>query len=114
MTPVPRPRAPRLISPAKAAATVVPPLTGAWAPDDTSLDQVEFFPLPTGRGPEDVCVDLAGRLIAGGEDGNLWRWEEGAQPQDAPQLLANTGGRPLGIEVDPRDGTLIVCDAYRG
>ncbi len=93
---------------------MVPPLTGTWAPADTSLDRVELFPLPTGRGPEDVCVDLEGRLVAGGEDGNLWRWKQGAQPQDPPELLANTGGRPLGIEVDPRDGTLIVCDAYRG
>jgi sugar lactone lactonase YvrE len=29
-------------------------------------------------------------------------------------LIADTGGRPLGIEVDPRDGSLVVCDAYRG
>jgi sugar lactone lactonase YvrE len=29
-------------------------------------------------------------------------------------LFADTHGRPLGLEVDPRDGTLIVCDAYRG
>ena len=31
-----------------------------------------------------------------------------------PELLADTGGRPLGIELDPRDGSLVVCDAYRG
>jgi sugar lactone lactonase YvrE len=103
-----------MISPAKAAATVIPPFTGAWEPADTGIDRVELFPLPSGRGPEDVCVDLQGRLIAGGEDGSLWRWKEGARPEDKPELLANTGGRPLGIEVDPRDGTLIVCDAYRG
>ncbi|GIH07632.1 hypothetical protein Rhe02_56990 [Rhizocola hellebori] len=114
MTPVRRPRVPRLISPVKAAATVVPPFTGPWSPTDTGIDRVELFPLPSGRGPEDVCVDLQGRLIAGGEDGNLWRWKQGAQPQDSPELLANTGGRPLGIEVDARDGTLIVCDAHRG
>jgi sugar lactone lactonase YvrE len=29
-------------------------------------------------------------------------------------VVAETGGRPLGIEVDGRDGSLIVCDAYRG
>ena len=28
--------------------------------------------------------------------------------------FAHTGGRPLGIEIDPRDGSLVVCDAYRG
>ncbi len=103
-----------MISPVKTAATAVPPFTGVWAPADTSLDRVELFGLPTGHGPEDVCVDLQGRLVTGGEDGNLWRWAQGAQPHDRPELLANTGGRPLGIEVDPRDGSLIVCDAYRG
>lgn len=105
---------PRWISPAKAPATVPPPLDGVWSATDTRLDQVELFPLPTGTAPEDVCVDLAGRLIAGGADGSLWRWPAGASPGDPPELLARTGGRPLGIEVDPRDGTLIVCDAYLG
>jgi sugar lactone lactonase YvrE len=114
MTPVPRPRAPRLISPAKAPATTVPAFTGPWSPTDTGLDRPELFPLPGGHGPEDVCVDLAGRLIAGGDDGKIWRWGAGARPGDAPELLADTGGRPLGIEVDPRDGSLIICDAYRG
>jgi sugar lactone lactonase YvrE len=28
--------------------------------------------------------------------------------------LAQTGGRPLGIELDPTDGSLVICDAYRG
>lgn len=100
-----------------------PPLDGAWAPTDTSLDHVELFELPSGKGPEDVCVDLEGRLIAGGDDGRVWRWteaQEGTSRDSAsrgmgePELIAETGGRPLGIEVDPRDGTLIVCDAYRG
>lgn len=85
--------------------------TGAWLPDDTRLDQVELLPLPTGTAPEDVAVDLQGRLVAGGQDGRIWRWPAGAT---SPDLLAQTGGRPLGIEVDPRDGSLIVCDAYRG
>lgn len=92
-------------------ATVPPPFEGPWAAIDLTLDTVELFALPTGAGPEDVCVDLEGRLIAGGDDGALWRWAEGEQ---TPQLLARTGGRPLGIEVDPCDGSLIVCDAHRG
>ncbi|HCT80577.1 MAG TPA: strictosidine synthase [Micromonosporaceae bacterium] len=114
MTAIPRPRAPRFIDPAKAPRTVPPPFTGPWAATDRGLDSVDLFPLPSGHGPEDVCVDLAGRVVAGGEDGNIWRWMADAAPGDPPQLLANTGGRPLGIEVDKRDGSLIVCDAYRG
>jgi len=34
-------------------------------------------------------------------------------PENLKVLIAGTGGRPLGIEVD-RDGTLVVCDAERG
>jgi sugar lactone lactonase YvrE len=90
---------------------VPPPLDGPWAPTDLSLDEVELFTLPSGEGPEDVCVDLEGRVVAGGNDGAIWRWAGDFQ---TPELVANTGGRPLGIEVDPRDGTLIVCDAHRG
>src|SRR6185369_7394780 len=72
------------------------------------------FPLPSGHGPEDVCVDADGGLLAGGDDGKIWRWAAGARPGDAPSVVVDTGGRPLGIEVDPRDGSLIVCDAYKG
>lgn len=105
---------PRLLSPTREPATKPPGLTGAWAPGDNRLDAVERFPLPSGRGPEDVCVDLDGGLLAGGDDGTIWRWPASAQPGDVPVAVVNTGGRPLGIEVDPRDGSLIVCDAYKG
>jgi sugar lactone lactonase YvrE len=127
-----RPRAPRLIHPAKAAATTPPPLTGEWAPNDTRLDGVALLTLPSGIGPEDVLVDGAGRLLAGGADGHIWCWDAAhatravhtahADPAGAadagrpprPRVFADTGGRPLGLEFDPRDGSLIVCDAWRG
>jgi streptogramin lyase len=105
---------PRLLAPVREPATKPPGLTGDWAAGDNRLDGVERFPLPTGHAPEDVCVDLDGSLLAGGDDGMIWRWPAGATPADRPTAVVNTGGRPLGIEVDPRDGTLIVCDAYRG
>lgn len=105
---------PRLIAPTRDPATKPPGLTGAWAPGDNRLDTVDRFPLPSGHGPEDVCVDLDGNVLAGGDDGNIWRWRTGAAPGDAPERVVNTGGRPLGIEIDPRDGSLVVCDAYKG
>ncbi|MFI5490187.1 SMP-30/gluconolactonase/LRE family protein [Micromonospora echinaurantiaca] len=112
---VPRPRAPWLIRPVREPATVPPPLDGPWAPTDTRLDAAELLPLPAGAtGPEDVLVDPAGRLVSGAEDGRLWWWPVDAPPGTGPRLLAETGGRPLGIELDPRDGSLVVCDAYRG
>jgi sugar lactone lactonase YvrE len=112
---VPRPPAPWLIRAVKLPATTPPPLVGPWAPADTRLDQVEILPVPAGsRGPEDVAVGPHGHVYSGTEDGRIWRWPPDAHAGTAPDLLAETGGRPLGIEVDPRDGSLIVCDAYRG
>lgn len=114
MPPVPRPRAPFLIRPVKLPATTPPELTGDWAPTDAGIDGVEVLPLPDGAAPEDVVVDPAGRIVAGDGSGRIWRWAPDAHADAVPELLADTGGRPLGIEVDPRDGSLIVCDAYRG
>jgi sugar lactone lactonase YvrE len=114
MTAVPRPPAPWLIRPVKLAATVPPPLEQRWEPVDTGIDEVELLPVPTGHAPEDVVVDALGRIVSGTEDGTLWSWPPDARRGTTPEPLANTGGRPLGIEVDPRDGSLIVCDAYRG
>jgi sugar lactone lactonase YvrE len=62
-----------------------------------------------GAGPEDVAVHPDGTLYTGLEDGRIL-----ALPSSGPpQVVAETGGRPLGIEI-ATDGTLLVCDAYRG
>lgn len=114
MTAVPRPPAPWLIRPTKLPATTPPPLTGPWAPTDTGLDRVDVLAVPGGLGPEDVVVDAEGRIVTGTEDGWIWRFPADARAGAAPERLTNTGGRPLGIEIDPRDGSLVVCDAYRG
>ena len=58
--------------------------------------------------------DAAGRLYAGVEDGRIWRWPATYPDSGQAELFADTHGRPLGLEVDPRDGALIICDAYRG
>jgi len=64
----------------------------------------------SGRGAEDVVLDGDGRLVTGVEDGRILRISnEGRQIE----LVADTGGRPLGIELLP-DGALLVCDARRG
>jgi sugar lactone lactonase YvrE len=73
------------------------------------------MPRPTlhslpGHGPEDVAVDREGRVLSGLDDGRIIRMS----PTDGSiETLADTGGRPLGVEVDA-DGSLVVCDAYRG
>jgi sugar lactone lactonase YvrE len=72
------------------------------------------MPVPTftpigGTGPEDVAVDGDGNVYTGVADGRILR----LGPDGAARLVADTGGRPLGVEVGP-DGDLVVCDAYRG
>jgi sugar lactone lactonase YvrE len=63
-----------------------------------------------GRGPEDVLVDESGRVLTGVADGRLLRLApDGRQVE----VLADTGGRPLGLEWLP-DGGVLVCDARRG
>jgi 2-keto-4-pentenoate hydratase/2-oxohepta-3-ene-1,7-dioic acid hydratase in catechol pathway/sugar lactone lactonase YvrE len=99
--------------PARWTPPRAPVLAGALA-RNRLLDQVERWEVPGGAKPEDVVFDAAGRLYAGVEDGRIWRWPAGFPDSGAAELFADTHGRPLGLEVDPRDGTLIVCDAYRG
>lgn len=63
-----------------------------------------------GRYPEDVLLDAEGRLLCGLEGGAIARVH--ADGSD-PQVVANTGGRPLGLDWMP-DGRLAVCDSDRG
>ena len=67
-----------------------------------------------GTGAEDVVVATTGphegSVFTGTEDGAIWR----VRPDGARvDRVADTGGRPLGIELD-LDGRLLVCDAHRG
>jgi sugar lactone lactonase YvrE len=63
-----------------------------------------------GTGPEDVVVDAEGRVLSGVDDGRILR----INPHDhRVDVVADTGGRPLGLEALD-DGRLLVCDAERG
>jgi sugar lactone lactonase YvrE len=91
-----------------------------WRPPATPARAKERsgpLPLPPVRlieldatGPEDVVVDDAGRVITGVEDGRLLRIDPEGRPE---RVVAETGGRPLGVEL-LGDGRLLVCDARRG
>ncbi len=67
-----------------------------------------------GPGAEDVVVALSGpdegAVFTGTEDGAIQRISHDGR---RVERVANTGGRPLGIELLP-DGRLLVCDAHRG
>ena len=63
-----------------------------------------------GHGAEDVLVDDKGNVYTGVDDGRVLRLTSDGRRLDT---IADTGGRPLGLEHLP-DGRLLVCDAQRG
>lgn len=83
-------------------------LRGPFAPNE-ALAHLDVIPLP-GSGAEDVAVDSAGAIYTGTREGYLLRISPDGR---SVERIAQTGGRPLGIEIHP-DGSLIVCDAHRG
>jgi sugar lactone lactonase YvrE len=74
-----------------------------------ATEQLTVVPVP-GHGAEDVLVDDDGAVYTGTEDGAVWRVRDHGARIDR---VAQTGGRPLGLEWLP-DGRLLVCDARRG
>ena len=60
-----------------------------------------------GEGPEDIVVDNEGRVYSGLLDGCIVRF---GPDGSGPEVIARTGGRPLGLELATWGG-LIVCDA---
>lgn len=84
-----------------------PGLTGPFAANDL-LASVDTLPMP-GIGPEDVACAADGSYYTGLVDGRIMRWRQG----QAPELFADTGGRPLGMVFDANN-QLVVADADRG
>ena len=66
-------------------------------------------PVPA-MGAEDVVVAHDGTVYTGTEDGAVWALDPAT---GSTRRVADTGGRPLGIEL-LGDGHLLVCDAERG
>lgn len=63
----------------------------------------------TGHGPEGIAFDAAGRLHTGLHNGDILQ----QQTDGSFKVLANTGGRPLGLNFDAQ-GDLIIADAIKG
>ena len=71
--------------------------------------EVRTVALP-GAGPEDALIDEDGSVLTGLLDGRILRVSADGS---AISMLADTGGRPLGLEWLP-DGRVLICDANRG
>jgi sugar lactone lactonase YvrE len=88
-----------------------------WQPPKLGLRSRPAASLPAltvlhvnGTGSEDVVVDDRGQVFTGVDDGRILRLTADGRRLDT---IADTGGRPLGIELHP-DGRLLVCDADKG
>ncbi|MEV6621249.1 SMP-30/gluconolactonase/LRE family protein [Amycolatopsis sp. NPDC051106] len=71
--------------------------------------EVTVIPV-NGHAPEDVVVDGEGRIYAGVDDGRILRLSADGRRID---VIADTGGRPLGLELYGED-ELLICDARAG
>ncbi len=74
------------------------------------LKALEFLDLDGHIGPEDAAVGSDGKIYAATHNGDIISIDRST---GKTEVLANTGGRPLGIEFG-NDGILYVADAYRG
>ena len=84
-----------------------PPSRPLPAPDFTA--ELHLVAVP-GTAPEDVVADADGNIWTGVEDGRIVRISPDG---GSVQVVADTGGRPLGLAV-ARDGRLLICDSHRG
>jgi sugar lactone lactonase YvrE len=86
-----------------------PPRLGLRSRPARSLPPLTVLEV-NGHGTEDVVVDDKGNVYTGVRDGRILRLTPDGRRLD---VVADTAGRPLGIELHP-DGRLLVCDAARG
>lgn len=93
--------------PFEPARWVSPPTTRPAA-DPVSFSAESPWP-GLGPGPEDVTRGHDGLWYTGLDDGRILA----INPDGTSRIIANTGGRPLGIRQLP-DGALIVADAFKG
>ncbi len=85
-----------------------PALTGDYAPND-KLAAIQHVFDGDCKHCEDVAVDSAGVIYGGSENGDIIRMTADGKSM----VLANTGGRPLGLHID-KDKNILVADAVKG
>ena len=97
------------VEPVAWQAPQAPALEGPYAINDALAD-VTWLADGEGTGPEDVAIDAQGMAYVGYDDGRVVRFDANGEN---PDLIADTGGRPLGLDFAP-DGSLVVADAIKG
>ncbi len=84
--------------------------TGEFAANE-KLDNMSFLIDDTCVGCEDLAFDTTANLVYSGEsDGDIVRIDLQSKQTE---VIANTGGRPLGMQMHP-NGNLIIADGVKG
>lgn len=97
------------VDPVAWRAPVAPVLEGQYAPN-MALKGLQRLAAGIGIGPEGIGIDEEGAVVTGFADGRVIRLAADGRHY---QVLADTGGRPLGIGF-AADGAPIVADARKG
>lgn len=84
--------------------------TGDYAPN-TDLAGLNEIDLAPHHGPEDIVALPNGLLLTATQEGYILTVDSDTGDVS---VLAETGGVPLGLEMEPRTGRLIVADAHKG
>ncbi|GGH32343.1 Sugar lactone lactonase YvrE [Cribrihabitans marinus] len=96
------------VSPVAYRPAEPPAFAGDYA-ENAALDAAELISLPDcAIGPEDLAVMPDGAVFTVDLGGTLYRIDG-----DAPQIVDQLGGRPLGLRAGP-DGALYIADSFRG
>ena len=85
-----------------------PGLTGVYEPN-TKLANTTLIQLPS-PGPESIVLHPEGHFLTGLANGDIVQFNADGKEQS---IIANTGGRPLGMKIAP-SGELIIADQIKG
>ena len=96
------------LDPIARKAPPYPGLTGIYEPN-TKLANTTLIPLPS-PGPESIVLHPEGHFLTGLANGDIIQFNADGKEQS---VIANTGGRPLGMKISP-SGELIIADQIKG
>lgn len=102
--------APTDVAPVSWAPPEAPSRSEGVYAENTILSEVQRVGLGNIPGPEALLVDAENFIITGLHDGRVIRTSSDG---NSMKVLAQTGGRPLGLARHP-DGRLIIADAIKG
>ncbi|ANF87034.1 gluconolactonase [Pseudomonas antarctica] len=101
---------PTKVQPVNWSAPKAPSMREGTYAENQRLKAVQKIGAQDIPGPEALLLDAQGFLISGLHDGRIIRTSPDSHTLE---VLANTGGRPLGLAFHP-DGRLIVADGVKG